>query len=126
VLTSLAFDPALAGLPALLRRSDGTEEPLDVARWRDDAAGEDAWLLDRCSGASVDLGCGPGRLVAALVRRGLEALGVDQSATAALQCRRRGVPVLRRDLFGDLPGEAGGGTCCWRTGTSGSAGTRRG
>jgi SAM-dependent methyltransferase len=50
------------------------------------------------------MGCGPGRLVAALVRRGIPALGVDASAAAVAQCRVRGAPVLRRDLFAPIPG----------------------
>ena len=56
-----AFDPALAGAPARLVRDDGVEVDLAVravaARPRD---GEDRWLLDRCTGPAIDLGCGPG------------------------------------------------------------------
>jgi len=100
-----AFDVALAGHPVTLLRSDGTRLPLDVARWHEPAAAADTWLLDRCSGPVVDLGCGPGRLVAELVARGIPALGVDVSSAAAAHCRRRGVPMLRRDLFARLPRE---------------------
>ncbi len=50
----------------------------------------------------LDLGCGPGRLVAALAERGVLAIGVDDSPVAAEQCP---VDVLRRDLFEPLPGE---------------------
>jgi SAM-dependent methyltransferase len=85
-------------------RGDGTEVALAVQRWHADAASEDCWLLDRCTGPVVDLGCGPGRLVAALARRGIPALGVDVSEAAVAQCRARGAAVLRRDLFAALPG----------------------
>jgi SAM-dependent methyltransferase len=85
-------------------RSDGAEVVLAVRRWHADASGEDAWLLDRCAGPVLDLGCGPGRLVAALGRRGIPALGVDASAAAVARCRARGAAVLRRDLFSALPG----------------------
>jgi len=87
-----AFDPALAGAPARLLRDDGAEVDLAVRRWRRRAAGEDRWLLDRCTGPAIDLGCGPGRLVAALADRGVPALGVDVSPVAQRICRRRFVP----------------------------------
>ena len=62
----------------------------------------------RCSGCvqgpTIDLGCGPGRLVARLIERGVPALGVDQSATAVGLARRSGAPALRRDVFEPLPG----------------------
>jgi SAM-dependent methyltransferase len=101
----LAFDRALAGGPAQLVRDDGVVVDLAVQRWRRTARGEDRWLLDRCMGPTIDLGCGPGRLVTALVARGVTALGVDVSAVALRECRRRGAPMLRRDLFRPLPGE---------------------
>lgn len=104
-LGSAAFDAALAGVPARLVRDDGGEIDLAVRRWQRGARGDDRWLLDRCTGPTVDLGCGPGRLVAALAARGVPALGVDVSAVATLQCRRRGVPMARRDVFDPLPGE---------------------
>jgi SAM-dependent methyltransferase len=100
-----AFDPALAGTPARLVRDDGGEVDLAVRRWRRAAGSEDRWLLDRCTGPVIDLGCGPGRLVAALADRGVPALGVDVSPVAQRICRRRGAPMVRRDLFGPLPGE---------------------
>ena len=100
-----AFDPALAGAPARLVRDDGAELDLAVPRWRRSADGQDRWLLDRCSGPVIDLGCGPGRLVSALGERGVPALGVDLSAVAQRLCRRRRTPMVRRDVFGPLPGE---------------------
>jgi hypothetical protein len=104
VLTA-GFDPALAGMDARLVRSDGVELDLAVHRWRDPAGGEDDWMLDRCTGPVIDLGCGPGRLVEALVARGLPALGVDVSRVAQHACRRRGASMVRRDVFAPLPGE---------------------
>jgi SAM-dependent methyltransferase len=104
-----AFDAALDGAPVRMLRSDGAEIALAVQRWRGDAAGDDEWLLDRCTGPVLDLGCGPGRLVAALARRGVPALGVDASASAVAQCRARGAAVVRRDVFGALPAAG-----CWQ------------
>ena len=99
------FDPALAGASARLVRDDGVELALAVPRWRRSADGQDRWLLDRCTGPVIDLGCGPGRLVSALGERGVPALGVDLSAVAQRLCRRRRTPMVRRDVFGPLPGE---------------------
>lgn len=100
-----AFDAALAGRGAKLLDSDGTEADLPVRRWRGPADVDDAWLLDRCTGPTVDLGCGPGRLLVALARRSVPALGVDHSAVAQAQCRARGVVMVRRDVFARVPGE---------------------
>ncbi len=99
-----AFDALLRGLPARMLRSDGVEVVLAVRRWHGEADAEDRWLLDRCAGPALDLGCGPGRLVVALARRGIPALGVDASPAAVALCRARGAAVLRRDLFAALPG----------------------
>ena len=49
-------------------------------------------VVGLCHGPTIDLGCGPGRLVAHLIQRGVPALGVDQSATAVELARRSGAP----------------------------------
>jgi SAM-dependent methyltransferase len=99
------FDAALAGRSQRLVRGDGAVLPLAVQRWHDDADDDDGWLLDRCTGATLDLGCGPGRLVVALADRGVPALGVDVSVQAIQRCLERGATVLHRDAFERLPGE---------------------
>lgn len=99
------FDAALAGFRHRLVRTDGVVLPLAVQRWQDDADELDDWLLERCSGATLDLGCGPGRLVVALADRGVPALGVDVSVQAVQRCLQRGAAVLHRDAFERLPGE---------------------
>jgi SAM-dependent methyltransferase len=103
--SATAFARALTGHRAELLRSDGAVAPLAVDRWRGAAGGEDSWLLGRCRGATIDLGCGPGRLVEALAARGVPALGVDIAVEAIGQCRRRGVAAVRADVFARLPGE---------------------
>ena len=100
-----AFDCALVGNPAMLLRSDGAHVLLDVARWHGMASPQDCWLLDRCTGPVIDLGCGPGRLLAALADRAVPVLGIDVSPQAEAQCLRRRVPMLRTDVFDVLPGE---------------------
>lgn len=78
-----------------------------LGRWSGGLIPGDRSVLARCRGATIDLGCGPGRLVQALQRRGQRVLGVDISLEAVRLARRRGVPVLRRDVFGPLPNEGG-------------------
>ncbi|MDI5963054.1 methyltransferase domain-containing protein [Streptomyces sp. SL13] len=91
--------------PLFLRRSDGWMLPLDVERWCAEADGADTALLRRCRGPVLDIGCGPGRLVAALAARGVPALGVDLSPAAVRRTRRTGGAVLRRSVFDRLPRE---------------------
>lgn len=101
------YDRALTGERCWIRRDDGSVHGLPVHEWlgghRSDVKFDQA-LLGLCSGPTLDLGCGPGRLVADLIRRGIPALGVDQSATAIALARRIGAPALRRDVFDPLPG----------------------
>lgn len=99
------FDGVLTGRTDRLVRDDGVVLPMELARWRSTADGDDDRVLDRCTGPVVDLGCGPGRLVTALARRGVPALGVDSSPVARTLCRRRGAPMVCRDVFAPLPGE---------------------
>lgn len=105
---SEVYDRALAGEECWIRTADGVRRPLRANRWigADDADERrvDNALTCCCDGPTVDLGCGPGRLVAGLVRRGVCALGIDISPMAVAVSRFRGAPALQRDLFGPLPG----------------------
>ena len=100
-----AFDTALTGAPVLLIAEDGRQLPTAAARWYASAGHDDDWLLGRCTGPTLDLGCGPGRLVTELTARGVRALGVDCSRQAVRECHARGAPMLHRDLFAVLPEE---------------------
>ncbi|MFF2850178.1 class I SAM-dependent methyltransferase [Streptomyces sp. NPDC058001] len=91
--------------PLYLRRGDGWLLPLDVERWCAVADAADLSALRHCEGAVLDIGCGPGRLVAALAARGHRALGVDVSAEAVAHTVRVGGQALRRSVFEPLPGE---------------------
>ena len=102
-----ALDRAAAGSSVILtvRGESGAEHRVDAASWcRTDLPG-DTGLLDRCSGPTLDIGCGPGRLTLALNRRGHPALGIDISAAAVRLARARGATALRRDVFAPLPGQ---------------------
>ncbi|MEU3888228.1 methyltransferase domain-containing protein [Streptomyces sp. NPDC029041] len=101
------YDAALrAGRgPLFLRRPDGWLLPLEVERWCARADSVDRDVLDRCEGAVLDVGCGPGRLVAELAARGRTALGIDVSGAAVEHSVRLGGRALRRSVFAPLPGE---------------------
>lgn len=101
------YDQALTGERCWVRHDDGRRHRLPVHSWLGGRHADEAFdtaIVDLCSGPTIDLGCGPGRLVSHLVRRGIPALGVDQSATAVGLARRSGAPALRRDVFDPLPG----------------------
>jgi SAM-dependent methyltransferase len=82
----------------------GGEHRLDPAAWCGDDIPGDASILARCTGPTLDVGCGPGRLVAALTRQGCPALGIDISAVAVQLTRQRSAPAVRRDVYAPVPG----------------------
>ncbi|MER6115706.1 methyltransferase domain-containing protein [Streptomyces sp. NPDC001743] len=96
--------------PLFLRRTDGWLLPLDVERWCAGADAADLSALHRCEGPVLDVGCGPGRLVAELAARGHRALGIDVSDAAVDRTLRLGGSALRRSVFETLPGEGRWGT----------------
>ncbi len=104
------FERALAGLPCWVQDSSGRRIELPVRRWlggaasTDDDRAVDAAMLAHCTGPTLDLGCGPGRLTAELTGRGIASLGVDSSPLAVRLTVARGGLALQRDLFGVLPG----------------------
>ncbi|MCG8924890.1 class I SAM-dependent methyltransferase [Lentzea sp. CC55] len=101
----MMFDQALQGRPSWLDLPGSAPRELSVARWHADATGGDSVLLDACTGPTLDVGCGPGRLVTALRSRHVEVLGVDVSPEAVRRTTARGGAALHRDVFGPLPGE---------------------
>lgn len=60
-------------------------------------------MLARAKSPVLDVGCGPGRHVAALIESGHMALGIDVSAAAVRSARRRGAPAVRVSVFDDVP-----------------------
>ncbi|MFI6144676.1 class I SAM-dependent methyltransferase [Streptomyces sp. NPDC051109] len=96
--------------PLFLRRSDGWLLPLDVERWCAEADAADSTVLARCEGPVLDIGCGPGRLVAALTRLGQPVLGVDVAPEAVARTVRTGGSALCRSVFDPLPSEGRWGT----------------
>lgn len=83
---------------------DGSVRSFPLDRWAGEADAADLRLfVDPCAGPTIDIGCGPGRLTAALVARGLITLGIDVSAAAVRRTRLRGAPARHLDVFDKVP-----------------------
>jgi SAM-dependent methyltransferase len=100
------YDRGLLGGGASLhaRLADGRRVSLPLGRWLGPPVPEENDVLARAVGPVLDVGCGPGRHVLALQRRGVLALGVDVSAGAVQVARRRGAPAMVGCVFSTLPG----------------------
>jgi SAM-dependent methyltransferase len=105
-LLATAAQHVLGGGPpprARVRSADGTLQRLPLDRWVGDADASDAEVLALAAAPVLDLGCGPGRHLAALRACGKVALGVDLSPAAVRLARRRGAAAIPGDLFGTVP-----------------------
>jgi len=107
--TDVLYRHISTGQPCWISTADGSRSPLAIGRWLGGAASTqadrsvDEALLERCLGPTVDVGCGPGRLTAALADRGVTSLGVDVSAAAVEMTRRRGGRAIHHDVFAPMP-----------------------
>jgi SAM-dependent methyltransferase len=86
-----------------IEHADGSITPLWADDWRRLRPG-DASLIDRCSGPTLDVGSGPGRLAVALAERGVPTLGIDVAPHAVRVARSAGSLTLLRDVFSRVPG----------------------
>jgi SAM-dependent methyltransferase len=102
--------------------SCGRRVALDVARWRCDAADDEVAVLAAVPDPVLDVGCGPGRIVAALAAAGRPALGIDPAPAAVAEAAGRGAPVLCRSVFDPLPGEGRWGSVVLLDGNIGIGG----
>jgi len=98
------YEEALAGRarPEIEHR-DGSRTPLQVDNWLCVRPG-DSSIVDRCTGPTLDVGSGPGRLTVALAERGIPVLGIDVTPYAVHLARAAGALTLLRDVFGRVPG----------------------
>ena len=116
------FTHALRGFPCTVVGLGDDPEPLPMGEWTRDADADDLALLAHCEGPTIDIGCGPGRLAAALAETGRVVLGIDVVHEAVGQTRERGVPALHRDVFSRLPGEGRWSTALLADGNVGIGG----
>lgn len=77
---------------------------LDLAEWARPIDAIDEQILDRCTLPTLDIGCGPGRMVLELSRRGVPALGIDVAPHAIRHVRASGGLALERSVFSEVPG----------------------
>jgi SAM-dependent methyltransferase len=73
--------------------------------WKAAADVGDLALLGHCVGATLHVGCGPGRMSQTLAAQGAGVMGIDVVPEAVRQTRAGGACALVRDVFGPLPGE---------------------
>lgn len=99
------FADALRGHPFQIVGLHDEPTVLPTERWSQPADADDLSMLDLCDGRTLDVGCGPGRMSAALAESGRVVLGIDVVAEAVAQTRRRGAAALQRDVFASLPAE---------------------
>ena len=78
---------------------------LDLRRWDRPADAVERALLHTVRGPVLDVGCGPGRLVALLCDRGILALGIDAAPLAIRRAHARGAAVIARSVYDLVPGE---------------------
>lgn len=107
-----------------LREADSLtrSSAMNVSRWNENADLTDLSLLSGTTGAVIDIGCGPGRMVRAAMSLGLMALGIDVSPTAIEIARESGLPVLDRSVFERLPREGSWATALLVDGNIGIGG----
>ncbi len=93
------------GDSVVLRAQTGEALVFDAANWHAPATAEECDLLAAIDGPVIDIGCGPGRLVARLAAQGVAALGIELSPAAVTLARRQGATVVEGDVFGSVPNE---------------------
>lgn len=89
----------------LLHSHDGAHLPhrLDVGGWIRAATAADLTALEGATGPTLDVGCGPGRMVRAAAARSIPVLGIDVALQAVARTRVDGSLALLRSVFDRLP-----------------------
>ena len=88
--------------PVWLLAESGWRHKVEPSRWHR-LTRADASVLERAEPSVLDVGCGPGRHVAALARAGCDALGIDTSLAAVAATRRRGAAAELVSVFAEVP-----------------------
>jgi SAM-dependent methyltransferase len=96
-------------------------EAYRVGSWSGALDGDDA-VVDLCTGPTLDVGCGPGRMTRLLAERGTIVLGIDVVPEAVWRTRDRGAVAMLRDVFDRVPAEGRWGTVLLADGNLGIGG----
>lgn len=84
--------------------SSGEEWSLNVDRWLGPASAADTHALTRTNGRVLDVGSGPGRMLKAGSKMGIDIEGVDTDLSTALSLQKLGYTVHTGDIMDvDLP-----------------------
>ena len=115
------------GSGTLTLRPEGEHHPgepveFDVRDWCEEASLMERSLLQSLQGPVLDVGCGPGRLLAAARPLGLAALGIDTSTEAVRRTRSRGACALEQSIFAPYRNPVTGNRLSCSTATSASEG----
>jgi len=108
--------------PVVLRDDAGRPLKLEPSRWHEPSSAAERRLLAQLPAPVLDVGCGPGRVLDTLARRGVMALGIDPAPGAAALARSKGCAVLQRSVFDPLPGQGRWGTVLLLDGNIGIGG----
>jgi SAM-dependent methyltransferase len=119
---STVFAYALQGHPCAVIGLDDAPMMMPMDSWTRPADQYDHAILDLCAGPTLDVGCGPGRMTAALVQRGSVALGIDVVPEAVGQTVGRGGEALQLDVFDTVPDEGRWSTALLADGNVGIGG----
>jgi SAM-dependent methyltransferase len=98
------FAHVFRGHPCVFAGPDVTRLDVPADAWTG-TLDSDAAVLDLCTGPTLDVGCGPGRMTQLLAERGEIVLGIDVVPEAIWQTRDRGVSAILRNVFERVPAE---------------------
>jgi SAM-dependent methyltransferase len=119
---STVFAYALQGHPCAVSGVDDDPSVIPMDSWTRPADEHDLAILGHCAGPTLDIGCGPGRMTAALTQRGAPALGIDVVREAVGQTVGRGAAALQLDVYDSVPGEGRWATALLADGNVGIGG----
>ena len=128
MLGHLLHDRALGGERCWIRHEDGEVHPLPAHRWlgkrRDDEPFDEA-VTQMCAAPTIELGCGPARLVARLIQHGIRARRRSGPRPRSRPPARRRPRPCSATCSSRCPEWVTGRRYCSSTATSASAATPR-
>ncbi|GAB3556903.1 class I SAM-dependent methyltransferase [Arthrobacter alkaliphilus] len=93
--------------------------------WSGPATAGERELLRTLRGPVLDVGCGPGRMLAAARELGLASMGIDSSPAAVKLVAERGGAAILGSIFDSVPHERGWGSALLLDGNIGIGGNIR-